>query len=125
MILAVARERPGVDEIPGRLLLDGREVCRCVESLQHALPVGSHPVSIRGDAPGETTSPKFGRPVVWIEAGRGWTYIHYLRPMAGRLLEGCVGVPSMALETWIRGQVEAAIRSGRPVWITICEPPSI
>ena len=123
MILSIVRDQantdPAADELRGRLFLDGLLVGPIVERASMALPIGVYPVSIRGDAPGETISPALGRQVVWIEAGRGWTYIHVTSK--ARNLKGCVGVRTRAIEAWVLDEVSTELAKGRPVQAIVHE----
>lgn len=125
-VLAIVRDERRDTGVEGRLFVDGLFVGPTLERLEVAIPPGVWPVRLHH-------SPKFGRPTIWIDAGRGYTLVH-----AGGIPEhslGCVLLGKTDLDgarisggaplvSWLEGHVLGADRGERKAgvlddWIAV------
>lgn len=80
-VLSIVRDERRGTGVEGRAFVDGLYLGPTLERLAVAIPPGVWPIRLHH-------SPKFGRPTIWIDAGRGYTLVH-----AGGIPEhsaGCV-----------------------------------
>lgn len=125
-ILSIVRDERRDTGIEGRLFVDGLIVGPTLERLAVAIPAGVWPVRLHH-------SPKFGRPTIWIDAGRGYSLIHsggipeHSRScvLLGRDdLDGARISGGAPLVSWLEAHVLGADRASRaagvlPDWLAV------